>query len=335
MKVLVYGWYGKDNIGDESYKLSFPRLFTNHELTFTEKLTDELVAGHDAIILGGGNILNKHHLNRLKPYAGKVPMVAFSVGHTDDIEFSDLGMFSQIFVRDFKALSRLRAQDVTCCYCPDAAFSFEPDVERGRMIMHRLISEEVIDPQKNTVGVIINGHLAGHGQEGLGRDMFRFQTFAYDMANILDRLDVNCIFLSMMARPPWDDRTAGGWVSSRCRRWNKNVVIYDRWGVQDTLDVMSALDAVVSTRLHSSIFATLSGVPFIDIWHHDKNLSYLETVGRLGWAIPFWDFSRERTHELLSGLLENADTEREGLREIAAKKKELLMGTVNGIYFNQ
>lgn len=334
MKILVFGWYGKQNIGDESYKLSFPRLFSGHELTFTERPTKELVDSHDAIVLGGGNILNDYHLKTLQPFAGKKPMVAFSVGHTDNIDYKLLDMFSGIYIRDFKALDKLTAKGVKCAYCPDAAFSLVPNVDRGRMLLHKIISTEVIDPQEKTVGVIMNGHLAGHGQEGLGRDMFRFQTIAYDVANVLDRLNANVVFLSMMARPPWDDRAANAWVNSRCRRWNKNVVIYDRWGVQDSLDVISALDAVVSTRLHSSIFATIAGVPYVDVWHHDKNLSFLETVGRLGWAIPFWDFSRERTHELLINHLGEGDHEKEGLREIATKKRELLMGTVNGIHFN-
>jgi polysaccharide pyruvyl transferase WcaK-like protein len=334
MKILVYGWYGKRNIGDESYKLLFPRLFSDHELTFTDVPTAEQVAAHDAIILGGGNILNQYHIETLLPFAGQIPMVAFSVGWTDDIIFSDLEMFSEIYVRDFVALRHLTENGVKCSYCPDAAFSFEPNVSRGRQLLCKMISEEVLEPASKTVGVIVNGHLAGDAQANLARDMYRFQTFSYDLAHVLDRQDINCVFLPMMCRQPWDDRTAGGWVASRCKRWNRNAVVYDRLSVQDTLDVISAMDAVVSTRLHSSIFATLAGVPFVDIWHHDKNLSFLETVGRTGWAVPFWDFSRERTHELLAGILGNADHEKEGLREIAAKKRELLVGTVNGIHFN-
>lgn len=333
MKLLVSGFYNKGNIGDEAYKQSFPMLFSGHELTFADRVTKDLVKSHDGIILGGGNILNKHYLSALRPYAGSKPMIAFSVGHTDEIDYSDMGMFSGVYVRDYHALKRLRDNGVPCTYCPDAAFSLVPNVERGRMILRRLISEGVIDPQKKTIGVVINGHLSGHGQDNLARDMFRFQTFSMDMANVLDRLDANCVFMSMMARPPWDDRVAGGWVSSKCRRWNKNVVVYDKLCVQDTLDVISAMDAMVSMRLHSSIFAAISGVPFVDIWHHDKNLSFLETVGRLGWAVPFWDFSREKTMNLLGDLM-NSEGEGDGLKDVAAKKKDLLMGTVNGIHFD-
>lgn len=333
MKLLVYGFYGKKNCGDESYMISFPRLLEGHELTFTADLTPELVDSHDAIILGGGNVLNMHHLLKLQPHAGK-PMVAFSVGCTDDIDFGLLSMFSEIYVRDHVAERRLRAAGVGCCYCPDAAFDFEPNVERGREILSRLSIGHMLDKRETTIAVVVNGHLGGFGQASLARDTSRFEMFSLDMANVLDLLDASVIFLPMMSRLPWDDRVTNGWVASRCKHWSKVVSVYEEIDVQSTLDVIGAMDAVVSTRLHSSIFSCVSGVPFVDIHHHDKNLGFLETIDRLGWAVPFWDFSREKTHELVSGMLGDS-REGEVLREQALEKRRLLRGLVHGICFNK
>ena len=83
MKILVIGFVGKNNIGDDQYKLSFQKLFKDHEFTFSPRITEELVNNHDMIMLGGGNILNEHYLGCLQPYKGKKRIVGFSLGGTD------------------------------------------------------------------------------------------------------------------------------------------------------------------------------------------------------------------------------------------------------------
>ena len=59
MKIDVLGWYFKNNIGDESYKFTFPLLFPGHEFNFF----DELKTSATTVILGGGNILNKEFVD--------------------------------------------------------------------------------------------------------------------------------------------------------------------------------------------------------------------------------------------------------------------------------
>ena len=54
---------------------------------------------------------------------------------------------------------------------------------------------------------------------------------------------------------PWDDRVSNGMVASFCKFWKKNVVLYDELEVQDALDIISAADVVISSRLHSTIFS--------------------------------------------------------------------------------
>jgi len=41
MKIFVYGWYGHENIGDESYKLSFKETWSQHEFIFSDNVKEE------------------------------------------------------------------------------------------------------------------------------------------------------------------------------------------------------------------------------------------------------------------------------------------------------
>ena len=54
-KIGVVGWYGHGNIGDESYRLSFPKVFPQYDFVFTEKVQEPFMP---AYVLGGGDIIS-------------------------------------------------------------------------------------------------------------------------------------------------------------------------------------------------------------------------------------------------------------------------------------
>ena len=56
-KILVYGWYHKNNIGDDLFVEAFNHLFPNFDFTFTDVLHSHLIKEADAIFFGGGSFL--------------------------------------------------------------------------------------------------------------------------------------------------------------------------------------------------------------------------------------------------------------------------------------
>ena len=66
-KVNVVGWYGKNNVGDEAYKLAFPAVFPHAHFVFSEKP----ISGCDATVLGGGDVVNIDNLKRLRSASGR------------------------------------------------------------------------------------------------------------------------------------------------------------------------------------------------------------------------------------------------------------------------
>ena len=60
--ILVLGWYGKHNIGDESYKLAIPKLFPEASVTFSDYIDKKLIEKNDQFIMGGGDIISPKFL---------------------------------------------------------------------------------------------------------------------------------------------------------------------------------------------------------------------------------------------------------------------------------
>ena len=91
MKLWVIGYYGKNNLGDEQYRLSIPLSFPNCHFHFypwkTENSIDEATRKHascyDALMVGGGDLINdffkKNLLEWCQIFSGK-PIFAFSLG---------------------------------------------------------------------------------------------------------------------------------------------------------------------------------------------------------------------------------------------------------------
>lgn len=174
---------------------------------------------------------------------------------------------------------------------------------------------------------MVNGHLLHNTSNALARDYMAFQHFSESLARIIDHSGASFVFLPFGTKRPVDDRVANGWVDSRTKFWKKNVTFYDRLGVQDTLNVVSAADVVMSTRLHSTIFSTISNVPFIDIIHHNKNRGFVETLGVEEWMLDYWKFDECGCKELLDGHL-NKEFMSSNPQQYSSRAKEDLANAV-------
>lgn len=303
VKALCLGWYGKGNCGDESYKTSIVKLFPNLDIDFTEKIDKNKINEYDAIILGGGNILEKPFLDELKKAEG-MDIYAFSVGISDNIKIEDINIIKHIYIRDINSKKYL--EDIgydRLTLCPDAAFCLEPEPSRGEELVKNFFKGR--DLYENKVSIVINSYLIGNRSE-LSRDFTNFQKFAIDLSSIIDETNASFIFLPFSTNDPKDDRVSNGWVASKCKYWKKNKVIYDELNNKDILDIISYTNTSINTRLHASIFSLLSGKPFIDITHHDKNKGFLNTIGAKDFSIDYWHFEYFRMKELLDKILYNS-----------------------------
>jgi polysaccharide pyruvyl transferase WcaK-like protein len=120
-------------------------------------------------------------------------------------------------------------------------------------------------------------------------------------------------------------------LMSRCHKNpGKNLLIRDDpIPVQDTLDMMSAGDASISSRLHSSIFNTLSGVAFADLLHHDKNLGFLRSINKEPWGNWIWFYDAKKTEKHITDILRVGGAGSELNQTTLQFKEQLRLGTKN------
>ncbi len=312
----VIGWRGR-NIGDDSYKLSFP-MFFNAEFDFSEQQNSP-----DTVILGGGDIFNEYYVNKVLAISAKKHL-AISVSTNSLTPLNLLSNFDQIVVRDLKSLNYLQSNNVKCRYMPDISTLLKGNKEIGYQKIKQMFNQEGHELYKKVVGVVFNAHLFSGKSDMLARDLINFNYVNSQLAKLMDETPASFIFFPMSTGMPNDDRVTNAFLANRCKFWQKNYVIYDRLDVQDTLDIIAGCDVVISSRLHASIFSLTSNIPFIDITHHDKNKNYLETLGLQDLSISYWNFDYDKIKCLLKSMIDNSIEYKERLGVIHNRQLDIL-----------
>jgi polysaccharide pyruvyl transferase WcaK-like protein len=123
---------------------------------------------------------------------------------------------------------------------------------------------------------------------------------------------------------PHNDRISNGFIYSNCKFWKKNVLLFDKLSVQETLDIFTAADAAISTRLHSSIFSCIGGIPFINIVHHSKTELFMEYIGKQNWCLDFWHFDYHKAINSIKDFLTNKEFYKNEVNKIKSSSKKLL-----------
>ena len=217
-----------------------------------------------------------------------------------------------------------------CHYLPDASSCLTGNAEQGKIWLRDKFKAEGSDLYQKRVGIVLNAHL--YGENLLDRDFLNLWKIIFDFSKLVDNTNASFIFFPMSTRTP-DDRITNGMVAGRCKFWQKNSLIYDRLSVQETLNLVSACDTIISSRLHSLIFATAVQCPFIEILHHDKCRNHINSLGLSDWTLPYWDFCYGQLFEMVKDRLNNKNKYVEMLEKIHTASLNILEAGVNNVHF--
>lgn len=285
-EIVSLGWYDHYNCGDEMFKDALVSLFPDYNITFCNDLTKNLgqINKSDFLLIGGGNIVHSAFLKGLEEV--KVPYSFIGIGISDKRSADFLIGANQVFCRDLASYEVLKDQLKNLYQMPDLAFSLSPDPKIGKEI---LSSIDQFNPDLPTLGVFLNDYVNTNFVTSTLKFM-EYQKCSLELSRFLDGLNYNILFIPMSFTPP-DDRRMSLDVIGNMKNGYKAHCVVNQLKPIDCLSLTSNLDFAITMRLHSAIFCTIAGVPFLDITHHSKNKNYLDTEDLGDLSLNYYEFS--------------------------------------------
>ena len=280
INITVLGFYNRANLGDESYKYAFKKVFgSNIKLHFfcTDDI-DTLPPKTDVVICGGGDIINQYFMEKIhkivKNYTGPIYAVSVGIPFTCDVHY--LHTFDHVFVRSMSdyeaAIKEVGIKNVTFSY--DICFALDvfntcttqpklnmihigiflaQPVFHAHPELYDEFCEFVISLLENNVNIQLH--------------FFSFNTFIQNV-NECDILTYQNILTRL---PPK--------LLTRI-----NMHSYVKTYV-DMISLMQKMSLNICMRYHSIIFSLLVNVRFVPIFESRKIRNLLKDIGHNAYNI--------------------------------------------------
>lgn len=249
---ICLGYFDRKNLGDESFKVVIPKLFSeNVHLTFI--CTDDFkgdINKYDAVICGGGDIINPYFIDRIKGiikgYTKQIYALGVGIAHESTVENGLLDIFDHVFVRnvcDVRMVQR-RLGSKYAHYLPDLGFLLEPpEVKR----------EDERPYHKQRVCICLACPAARQPQ---------FTKALVSFINTLTE-DYHVILLPFNTDRNMNESDV---ILNRAIAKETVVeVIEDVTTVTQMLKLLASADYIIAHRFHSHVFSTVCGVPYLSI----------------------------------------------------------------------
>jgi hypothetical protein len=256
--LLVYGWYGRQNVGDELFKPAFQKLFFPHgvELKFVDYIDGDALKGTSGVVFGGGSMLVDDP--NVTPGAAELLLKgkpsAYYVGIGTE---TTVGPLHQKLLASSPVVA-YRDQDV-----PDLAYvldAFEDDKRASGPA-----------PEKNGLLVVPNVEVVPTWADAHWVHV-AWEHYKNELAQVLDEVvdaGVPLNFMAMCANERKnDERVAREIVNRMTNRASYHVYVPGDGATAARL--MRAHKAVLTQRYHGIVLAEMSGVSYVSVDHHDK-----------------------------------------------------------------
>jgi len=318
MKVVVLGFYGKANLGDEAFKTAFGIIFPDVEFTFVNSdKTDIDVSGYNAAICGAGNLVNPYFLDKFKVTLNGFNKlkILFGVGvpWPNVLKLGMLDDFDYVFTRD-KVDVKLIIERTGLCksrvfYIPDIVFSFPQPIRyyndnpKIGVFLHRGLTR-YYEKTKTDIASFLN-YISKYGQI----TFYRFDTSG---AEWQDDIFANNEIQPLVTGSIQDD-----------------TVFTDT----EMVELMGKLDYAVCARFHAHVMASIAGTPFISFSTTRKTVELMKDFGLSDYQIQFnvdgenkaTGMDVEKAKEIFDDIYKNGYTLEDKLLRESKKRRVQLM----------
>jgi polysaccharide pyruvyl transferase WcaK-like protein len=263
-KVLVFGWFNHDNLGDQFFIEIFRALFPSFQFVFTDRITPDLLKDQDAVFLGGGSFLDQASSIDPKaiPLLTTMPLFYLGIGAETNIHPTHqqlLAAAKLIVLRSSAGMEEIKKLNPNVLVATDLVYCHFPLVSQPGKAKSVLIMPNVsLVPQWG----------AEHWKH-LFWEHFRHE-FSQFLDDLIDR-GYRPQFFSMCRNKTLSDDWAALAIISTMKHRNSDLLSGEApTTIQQTLEVLAGYETVITQRYHGIVLAELANIPYVAIAHHDK-----------------------------------------------------------------
>lgn len=260
--IVVLGYYDRANLGDESYKLAFPRLLSEFNLPVVfhdpRKLNCVPPEAH-LVICGGGDIIENWFNEAFERLLSRChcPVFAVSIGITypSTITRKYLKYFQRIYVRhnDYSRELSTIVGTRNVYHIPDAAFILDPVPSPSEFPSEKVIGVFMAPTSKREDTPTV-----------LTQTLLDLQKFGYRI-----------VFYCFNTSPEKHEHDAT-YISKAYPQFTVDSSVTT---VDGMLTVMSKLWLGICVRYHSHVFSILQNIPFVSLAQTPKAQMLMKDFG--------------------------------------------------------
>lgn len=266
MNILILGYYNRNNLGDDLFKLVFGNILS-HNLTFSNPDDIKKIPENtDIVIVGGGDLINDYFMNKIRSLVNntRIPVYAIGVGFPY-IELATpeyVNIFDVIITRTKCAYDKLKDK-VPIFYEPDLVYSMDfPRQRAKKSTIGFFFANSICEPHSNLVQKLVDivQHVASIPGTMCGSKKYNVELYSMNTSGAYNE----------------DDRYLNDAIVKKVNMPNVSFV--------DTFDVstvFSKLAGAVCTRFHSHVLCRIFGVPFVSLYSTQKVKDLLVTENLL------------------------------------------------------
>jgi exopolysaccharide biosynthesis predicted pyruvyltransferase EpsI len=269
MKILILGYYDKNNLGDELFKLAFKKILYRHDLVIRNVYNiDEIPYDIDIVVIGGGDVINNYFMDRikilLKNYIGPVYGLSIGIPYKSAIEDGQLDMFDYIITRN--------KNDI-----PELTTRFGKDYVRYFPDFSLFLSEEItICVDKNHCKKKIGLCLAQDYYKN--NDRFFKDTVEYIKKLSRKYIVYLIAFNTNESNHKENDNLLNCKIKECIDDGLNEIVVINSRDFKKVIEVFKDLDLCICSRFHSCMLSIMTYTPFIPMFTTRKIRELVDTM---------------------------------------------------------
>lgn len=267
MNILVLGYYNRQNLGDDLFKIVFGDILVDKSITF-ENPDDiqKIPRNTDLIIVGGGDLVNDYFMNKIRTLIQplRIPVYAIGIGfpYPDLATPEYVEIFDVIITRTKYAYDKLKDK-IPIFYEPDLVYMMPKIIEKRKNVVGVFFANSICHPQSNLVKklaeiVIFIANIS----QGCGNKKYLVELYSMNTSGQSNE----------------DDTFLNKQVEKICNL--PNVVCKSFSGVPS----FSRFSFTLCTRYHSHVLSHMYGVPFVSLYSTTKVKDFLIGENLLEWG---------------------------------------------------